>query len=142
MIDGAISAIDVDFDKLRQTMETNVYGPFRLIQVILPLMRNDQSGRIINISSSMGLLHSMGGGHPSYRMSKTAMNSLTGMVAAELRHTNIKVNAMCPGWVQTDMGGAGAPGTVESGADTAVWLATASNIPSGKFFRNRKVQSW
>jgi NAD(P)-dependent dehydrogenase (short-subunit alcohol dehydrogenase family) len=85
----------------------------------------------------------MGGGYPAYRMSKAALNALTRITAAELGGGNIKVNAMCPGWVKTDMGGANATRTPEEGADTAIWLATLpEDGPTSGFFRDRKPIAW
>jgi NAD(P)-dependent dehydrogenase (short-subunit alcohol dehydrogenase family) len=84
-----------------------------------------------------------GGGWPAYSLSKTALNALTVGLASEMRGTNILVNAVCPGWVRTDMGGPGASRTVEKGAETPVWLATLpANGPSGGFFRDKKLLSW
>jgi NAD(P)-dependent dehydrogenase (short-subunit alcohol dehydrogenase family) len=128
-------------ETLRRTMEVNVYGALRVTQALLPLMpRND--ARIINVSSGMGQLSDMNGGWPAYRISKTALNALTRILADELRGTGIKVNSICPGWVKTDMGGPGATRTPEEGADTIVWLATARDTPTGGFFRDRKPIPW
>ena len=127
----------------RQTLDTNFFGPLLLTQALLPLMKRDRYGRIVNISSGQGQLSDMGVGTPAYRISKTALNALTCVLAAELQGSAILVNSMCPGWVKTDMGGAGAPRTVQQGADTAVWLATlADDGPSGGFFRDRKPIAW
>jgi NAD(P)-dependent dehydrogenase (short-subunit alcohol dehydrogenase family) len=132
-----------EFDTVRATMEINVYGPWRVVQALVPMMVRQQYGRIVNLSSGMGQLNDMGGGSPAYRMSKTALNALTRILAAELARTNVLVNSMCPGWVRTDMGGPGAPRSVEQGADTAVWLATLPDGgPTGGFFRDRKQISW
>lgn len=90
----------------------------------------------------MGQLSTMGNSSPAYRLSKTALNALTAILASELEGTNIKVNSVCPGWVQTGMGGENAPLTVEEGANTAVWLATAESIPNGKFVQGREVIPW
>ena len=142
-IDDGTSALKMDLDTVRRTMETNLYGPLRLCQVLVPLMRRPDYGRIVNVSSGMGQLSDMDAGAPSYRMSKTALNALTRILATELRRTNILVNSMCPGWVRTDMGGRGADRSVEEGADTAVWLATLPDDgPTGGFFRDRKPISW
>jgi NAD(P)-dependent dehydrogenase (short-subunit alcohol dehydrogenase family) len=85
----------------------------------------------------------MGNSTPAYRMSKTALNALTCVVAAETKGSNILVNAACPGWVRTDMGGAGAPRSVAQGADTPVWLATLPDGgPTGGYFRDRKLIPW
>jgi NAD(P)-dependent dehydrogenase (short-subunit alcohol dehydrogenase family) len=90
----------------------------------------------------MGVLNEVEGGYAGYRISKSALNALTILTANELTNASIKVNAMCPGWVKTEMGGSDAPRTVKQGADTAVWLSTEENIASGLFFRDRKVISW
>ncbi len=97
----------------------------------------------MNLSSGLGQLADMGTGTPAYRISKTALNALTCIAAAELADSGVLVNAMCPGWVRTDMGGAGATRTVEEGADTAVWLATLPDDgPTGGFFRDRESIAW
>lgn len=137
------SLFDLKPDTLRRTMETNLLGPIRLTQAAVPLMRAQDYGRIVNVSSGAGQLAEMGGGYPAYRMSKTALNALTRITAAELGAGNVKANAMCPGWVRTDMGGPEAARTVEEGADTAVWLATLPDDgPTGGFFRDRKPMAW
>lgn len=137
------SLFDLKADTLRRTMETNLLGPVRLIQAAAPLMREQEYGRIVNISSGAGQLSDMGSGYPAYRMSKSALNALTRIAAAELSGGNVKVNAMCPGWVRTDMGGPTADRSPEEGADTAVWLATlADDGPTGGFFRDRKPIPW
>ena len=128
---------------VRQTLETNVVGPLLVLQAVVPHMRAQGYGRVVNLSSGLGQLSDMGGGWPSYRMSKAALNALTRAAASELVHSNIKVNAACPGWVNTDMGGPDAPRTVEQGADTPVWLATLDDDgPTGGFFRDRKPIAW
>ena len=137
------SLFDLKSDTLRRTMETNLLGPVRLIQAAAPLMREQEYGRIVNISSGAGQLSDMGSGYPAYRMSKSALNALTRIAAAELSGGNIKVNSMCPGWVRTDMGGPKADRSPEEGADTAVWLATLPDDgPTGGFFRDRKPIAW
>jgi NAD(P)-dependent dehydrogenase (short-subunit alcohol dehydrogenase family) len=88
-------------------------------------------------------LQDMGGGYAAYRLSKVSLNALTRIVAAELQGQDILINSMCPGWVRTDMGGAGASRSIPEGADTAVWLATLpTGGPSGLFFRDRQPISW
>lgn len=125
------------------TLETNLFGPLLVIQALLPLMRKSGHGRVVNMSSGLGRLATMDAGTPAYRISKTALNALTAMLAAEVRGSGILVNAVCPGWVRTSMGGSNAPLSVEEGADTAVWLATLpDNGPSGGLFKERKPVSW
>jgi len=135
--------LDSKLATYRETLETNFFGPLRLIQALVPLMKKGRYGRIVNVSSGQGQLSDMGSGTPAYRVSKTALNALTRTCAAELAGSGILINSMCPGWVKTDMGGASAPRTLSQGADTAVWLATLSKEgPSGGFFRDRKPISW
>jgi NAD(P)-dependent dehydrogenase (short-subunit alcohol dehydrogenase family) len=135
--------LDSKIETYRETLETNLLGPLRMIQAIAPLMKKQGYGRIVNMSSGQGQLSEMGVGTPAYRVSKTALNALTRTTAADLHGSGILVNAMCPGWVRTDMGGSGAPRSVEQGADTAVWLATLpAKGPSGGYFRDRKQIPW
>jgi NAD(P)-dependent dehydrogenase (short-subunit alcohol dehydrogenase family) len=140
---GNNSVFDVKIDTVQQTMETNVYGVLRVSQALIPLMKKQNYGRIVNVSSGMGQLHDMGGGSTGYRLSKTALNALTRIFASELQGTNILVNSVCPGWVKTDMGGANATKTPEQGVDTIVWLATlADDGATGGFFRDKKSIDW
>jgi NAD(P)-dependent dehydrogenase (short-subunit alcohol dehydrogenase family) len=134
-------AADYDLDDAHQVFETNVFGPWRLIQASLALLRRSSSPRIVNVSSGGGQLAEMGGGRAAYRLSKAALNALTRTLAAD--EPRIKVNSICPGWVRTDMGGSSAPRSVEEGADTAVWLAALPDGgPTGGFFRSREPIPW
>jgi NAD(P)-dependent dehydrogenase (short-subunit alcohol dehydrogenase family) len=136
-----VGAADYDLDRAHEVLEVNTFGPWRLIEAFLPLMRASRSPRIVNVSSGAGQLSDMNGGRAAYRVSKAALNALTRTVASD--EPWVKVNTMCPGWVRTDMGGSAAPRSVEEGADTAVWLATLTDDgPTGGFFRNRKPIPW
>jgi NAD(P)-dependent dehydrogenase (short-subunit alcohol dehydrogenase family) len=140
--DDEASGLEVKMSTVRTTFETNTLGPLQLSQTLLPLLKRSRAGRIVNMSSGMGALSDMSGGYAAYRISKAALNAVTGILAAELRGA-IAVNSMCPGWVRTDMGGANAERDVSQGADTAVWLALdAPQDLSGKFLRDRKVIPW
>jgi NAD(P)-dependent dehydrogenase (short-subunit alcohol dehydrogenase family) len=134
------SAAKTDLDDAHEVLETNLFGAWRLAQATLPLLRASDDPRIVNISSGMGQLDEMGGGAAAYRISKTALNALTRNLAAD--EPGVRVNSICPGWVRTDMGGSGASRSVEEGADTAVWLATAEDAPSAGFFRDREAIPW
>lgn len=103
-----------------------------------------KGSRIINVSSDAGrILQGVSTWAPVYSLSKTTMNAITLQLAAALQPGGIAVNAMCPGWVKTDMGGSGASRSVDKGAETAVWLATeAAQSLTGKFFRDKKEISW
>jgi NAD(P)-dependent dehydrogenase (short-subunit alcohol dehydrogenase family) len=137
------TAEDADFDAVKDVLETNLFGAWRLAKAVIPLMRRNGYGRIVNLSSGMGQLSDMGGHSPGYRVSKTGLNALTRMLASELAGENILVNSVCPGWVRTDMGGPGARRSVEEGAGTPVWLATLPDGgPSGCFFRDREPIPW
>jgi NAD(P)-dependent dehydrogenase (short-subunit alcohol dehydrogenase family) len=135
--------LEFPVETVRNLMETNTYGPLQLCQAAIPLMRRHNYGRIVNIASRVGQLASMASKSLGYRMSKTALNVVTRVLASELRDTNILINSMSPGHIRTDMGGPQAPRTVEQGADTAVWLALLPDGgPSGQFFFEREVIPW
>jgi NAD(P)-dependent dehydrogenase (short-subunit alcohol dehydrogenase family) len=136
-----VGAADYDIDRAHEVLEVNTFGPWRLIEAFLPLLRRSDAPRIVNVSSGAGQLSDMNGGRGAYRVSKAALNALTKTLAWD--EPDIKINVMCPGWVRTDMGGSAAPKSVEEGADTAVWLATLpEDGPTGGFFRNRKPIPW
>src|SRR5262245_52935499 len=140
--DEEASGLEVKLAAVRATLETNTLAPLHLAQTLAPLLKRSRAGRIVNMSSGMGALSEMEGGYAAYRISKAALNAVTGILAAELRGA-VAVNSMCPGWVKTDMGGANAEREVEQGADTAVWLALdAPQDLTGKFLRDRKVIAW
>jgi len=127
---------------IREAMEINFFGALWTAQAFVPGMLRRNFGRVVNISSGYGSFAEGLEGPPAYSLSKAALNALTVRTAAEVSG-NVKVNAACPGWVRTRMGGAGAPRTVEQGADTIVWLATLpAKGPNGGFFRDRKRISW
>jgi NAD(P)-dependent dehydrogenase (short-subunit alcohol dehydrogenase family) len=133
--------LEVDMETVRVTLETNALGPFHLSQALAPLLQRSKRARIVNMSSGMGALSEMEGDYAAYRISKTALNAVTAILAAELRR--VSVNAACPGWVRTDMGGRSAQRDVSEGADTPVWLALdAPQSLTGKFMRDRRVISW
>ncbi|MCA3749017.1 MAG: SDR family oxidoreductase [Rubrobacter sp.] len=135
--------VDADLERVREALEVNLLGAWRLCKAFIPLMERNGYGRIVNVSSGLGSVSEMGGGSPAYRVSKAGLNALTRILASELRGTGILVNAVCPGWVQTDMGSPGAPRPVQEGADTPVWAATLpKGGPTGGFFRDRRPIPW
>lgn len=139
----AADVLHVDDATIADAWSINVLAPWRLIQALTPGMVSRGYGRIVNVSSGSGSLSSGGDPeHSAYAVTKSALNALTVNLSRSVPST-IKANAMCPGWVRTRMGGAGAPRTPEDGADTAVWLATLPNDgPTGGFFRDRAVIDW
>jgi NAD(P)-dependent dehydrogenase (short-subunit alcohol dehydrogenase family) len=137
----ASSIFQADLDTVRRGLETNTLGALRVCQALIPLMEGH--GRVVNVSSGMGQLSEMNGCCPGYRLSKTALNAVTRILADELLGTGVKVNAVCPGWVRTDMGGPDAELSVEEGARGIVWAATLPDDgPSGGFFRHGEPIAW
>ena len=123
-------------------MAVMVDGPFRLTLALAPSMAARGWGRIVNLSSGWGAFAEGLGGPNAYGIAKAALNAQTVAFARDLPET-VKINAVCPGWVRTRMGGAGANRSPEEGADTALWLATLpEDGPTGGFFRRRKPIPW
>jgi NAD(P)-dependent dehydrogenase (short-subunit alcohol dehydrogenase family) len=130
---------------VEKTFATNTLAPLRLVQALAPLLQaSARGGRVINISSGAGAVGDFDGSWaPAYAVSKAALNLVTRLLAPALAQTGVAVNAMCPGWVRTEMGGHAAPRPVAEGADTAVWLALdAPRELSGRFLRDRQVIPW
>jgi NAD(P)-dependent dehydrogenase (short-subunit alcohol dehydrogenase family) len=148
-LDSGQNPSEVSLNAIRQTLETNFIGAVAITQALLPLIRESEAGRIVNVSSGRGSLtqHSDPNCHYAktlaYNSSKTALNAFTVMLAAELKDTTIKVNSADPDWCRTDMGTESAIHSVEEGADTPVWLATLSlNGFTGGFFNSRNPIPW
>ncbi|MFF8235020.1 SDR family oxidoreductase [Streptomyces caelestis] len=140
--DTAQRAVFADLDEVRRTLETNLFGAWRTAQAFLPLLRRSPHPRLVNVSSESGSLEHMSGGTPAYGVSKAALNTLTRKLADELLAERILVNAVCPGWIATDMGGPGG-GPVEQGAASVVWAATLPDSgPTGGFFREGEPLAW
>jgi NAD(P)-dependent dehydrogenase (short-subunit alcohol dehydrogenase family) len=133
---------EFNISEMEEVMSTNFMGPVRITAAVLPLLKKSKDARIINISSGMGSMDDLTSGYGAYRLSKWALNGFTILLANELAESGIKVNAVCPGWVRTQMGGSSAPLPLAKGAETPVWLATEKDTPTGKFFRNKKEISW
>jgi NAD(P)-dependent dehydrogenase (short-subunit alcohol dehydrogenase family) len=151
MIDGEESVLDVSWHIIHKTLQTNVMGPLRLCKSCIPLMKAGGYGRVVNLASSLGSLTEMADPDstaamvrtPAYRLSKTALNCMTILIAQEVRDDNILVNSACPGWVRTALGGDEAPLTPQQGADTPIWLAMLPDGgPTGGFFREREPVPW
>lgn len=135
-------ASNANLDTVQEAIATNTFGPWQMCKAFVPLLRRSQQGRIVNVSSEAGSLTSMGSTAPAYSVSKTALNAFTRTLAAELKGSGILVNSICPGWVATDMGGAGGR-PVEDGAASIVWgVMLPNNGPTGGFFRDGKPLPW
>ena len=135
-----IDAIDTDDDSILETFNINTVGALRVCKAVIPLM--PPNSRIINISSGMGQMDSMGTGSLAYRLSKSALNAMTIVLSQELMGKSIKVNAICPGWVQTDMGGYEATLTVKESAESIKKFTLSDNFPNGKFLRHGEELVW
>jgi NAD(P)-dependent dehydrogenase (short-subunit alcohol dehydrogenase family) len=135
--------LSVEEPALRDALGVNFFGAWRTSRAFVPGMRSRGWGRVVNISTGpRGDSASTPPAGGAYGLAKAGLNMLTRMVAAEAG-PSVKVNAMSPGWVATRMGGAGAPTSVEEGADTAVWLATLPDDgPTDGFFYRRERVGW
>jgi NAD(P)-dependent dehydrogenase (short-subunit alcohol dehydrogenase family) len=137
------TAENADIDgTVQDTIRTNLLGPWQVSKAFLPLLRKSRAARIVNVSSEAGSLARMGAGPPAYQVTKAGLNALTRTLAGELRNAGILVNAVCPGWVATDMGGSGGR-PVADGAAGIIWAATLPDSgPTGGFFQDGKPLPW
>lgn len=133
----------MDPSVLERTITTNFFGAYHVIRSSIPIMEKQGYGRIINVSSEYGALSEMSyPGVGAYKLSKLVLNGLTQLIAAEI-NGDIKINAVDPGWVSSDMGGPSAPRTPKQAAESILWLATIGpKGPNGEFFRDGKRIDW
>jgi NAD(P)-dependent dehydrogenase (short-subunit alcohol dehydrogenase family) len=142
-LDKDTRMLDLDENDLKQTVEVNFMGAFRLMKKIIPLMFTAGYGRIVNVSSGYGSINSMDGGAGAYKISKAALNAMTRIMADEVDERLIKINCVDPGWVNTDMGGDKAPKNTHEAAEGIIRLALLRNDgPAGGFFRDMKNIEW
>jgi NAD(P)-dependent dehydrogenase (short-subunit alcohol dehydrogenase family) len=133
-------ALEPDFARVERILRTNLLGAWRLAVAAAPELMKTK-GVIVNVSSGAGAMTRMSGGTPAYSVSKAALNALTVKLAAELKPHGVRVNAVCPGWVNTEMGKGGRP--VPDGAKGIVWAAMLpANGPTGCFFRDGRPIDW
>lgn len=141
LLDDRSDVLSLDGDLLQRTLETNCLGPMRLAQAFAPMMA--RGARIVNVSSGGGQLSVPSTWSPAYCISKTALNALTVQLAEALKPRGIAVNAVCPGWVRTDMGGPEAPRSLQQGADSILWLVLKANPGlTGGFWRDGAQIPW
>lgn len=143
LLDLNESALSVSGEDVEETFRVNALGPLLVSQRFAKLMR--EGSRIVNVSSGYGQLSRLDdieeASCPAYRISKCALNMVTRLLAHSMK--GVLVNAACPGWVRTRMGGAEADRSPEEGAETIVWLATSPEVKgSGGFFRDMKRIDW
>ena len=131
-------------ETIDRTLATNLRGPMLVCKHTVPLLLQTDGGRVVNVSSGMGALgEGQSGGSPAYRVSKTGLNGLTAYLHGEYADDGLLANAVCPGWVRTDMGGADADRSVERGAETPTWLCRfRPGSPAGRFWRDRAPIEW
>ena len=142
-LDKFVPSVELDVDVLRDTLETNVLGVFKITQALVPLLQASEDARVINVSSQLGSLSMMTGRTLAYRLSKTAVNAMTRVWASEFGDADIQVNSVCPGWVRTELGGQDAPVTPEEGAQEILALARAPRGgPNGTFRRDGVEHPW
>lgn len=142
-LDSKVTCFTVNPDIVEEAYAINAVGALRMAQAFYDLLNKARQPRIVNVSSGMATITQMEAGWPAYRMSKAALNALTGILAAELQDTRIKVNSVCPGRVKTDMGGPDAPRSIEEGIEGILWAATLPpDGPTGGFFRDGKPIPW
>lgn len=141
LLDRMGDVLALDADTLLRTLETNSLGPLRMAQACAPLM--PQGGRIVNVSSGGGQLSEPATWAPAYCISKTTLNAITVQLAETLKPRGIAVNAVCPGWVRTDLGGPDAPRSLQQGADSILWLLLhAGPDLTGGFWRDGQRIPW
>lgn len=142
---GVHSDEGMEFDTavIRRSFETNALGPLLLTRALMPLLEKAGEAQVVNVSSITAATYDRREGAIGYRLSKTALNAVTRITSNELYDLNIRVNAVCPGWVRTDIGGPEASRSVEQGADGIAWLAMGgAGSATGKFFRDRREIAW
>lgn len=136
------TGLEISLDDLTTSLAVNTTALFALIQVLGAKMKHRGWGRIVNVSSGWGAFDQGVNGPAAYAISKAALNAVTVSFAPVLG-LNVKINAVCPGWVRTRMGGQMAHRTPDQGADTPLWLATLPDDgPTGGFFRDRHLIEW
>jgi NAD(P)-dependent dehydrogenase (short-subunit alcohol dehydrogenase family) len=142
VFDYAQQASTADLAVVQQAMEINLLSTWRVTQAMLPLLRKAQGARIVNVSSEKGSLESMSAGVPAYSTSKAALNAFTRNLAAELADQGITVNAACPGWTATDLGGEGGRPVSEGAASIKYVVNLPPQAGTSGFYQDGKSHLW
>ncbi len=134
----------VSLSEIRTVYETNVFGVIGTIQVFLPLLRKAPAGRIVNVSSGLGILSTDRElFNIAYSSSKTALNAVTRHFASELKDSSVTINSAAPGFCATDLNGFTGPRTPAQGAVIIVRLALqGEDSPNGGFFDENGPLPW
>ncbi|MFB6311629.1 MAG: SDR family NAD(P)-dependent oxidoreductase [Salinirussus sp.] len=131
----------IETPAIEETLRVNLWGPMLCAKHALPLLTDHSGARIVNVSSGAGqFTDGIDADHLPYGVSKAGLNAVTDALARQ--YPDLFVNAVCPGWVRTDMGGSEAPRSVEKGTATPVWLARFRDGPSGQFWRDTEQKEW
>ena len=137
------NVLDAPLSEVEEMWQVNTLGPWRAALALSPLMTQNHWGRIVNLSSEAGSMTRMTGTAAAYRVSKAALNAFTRILASQLQPEGVLVNAVCPGWVHTDMGGPEAPRTLEQGASSVMWAVCLNDDgPTGGFYQDGKPLPW
>lgn len=132
-----------DLSPVAEALDVNVFGAWRVIQALLPLLRSSPRPRVVNVSSEGGSIALMSGGRPAYSVSKAALNALTRLLAGELYRDGVLVNAVCPGWTSSDGTRSSGSRSAAQGAASVVWAVTLPNGgPTGTFTRDGRELPW
>jgi len=136
------SVMNADMDRVRRLIDTNVIGVWEVTQAFHPLLRQSDHPRIVNVSSESGSISNIDVWAPGYATSKAALNGLTAVMAREFASDGILVNAVCPGWIATSMGGPGG-GPLPPGGASVVWaVELPKDGPTGGFYQNGLPLPW
>jgi NAD(P)-dependent dehydrogenase (short-subunit alcohol dehydrogenase family) len=134
-------ASSIDLGVVAEAIDVNLFGPWRVIHALLPLLRSSSRPRIVNVSSEGGSIAMMRGGSPAYGVSKAGLNALTRLLAAELARDGILVNAVCPGWPASQNNPDGR--SLAQAAASVIWAVTIPNGgPTGTLTRDGQSYPW
>jgi NAD(P)-dependent dehydrogenase (short-subunit alcohol dehydrogenase family) len=141
MYDQWATASNADLGTVAEALDVNLFGSWRVVHALLPMLRSSSRARIVNVSSEDGSISAMTGGSPAYGISKASLNALTRLLAAELGRDGILVNAVCPGWPVSEAHPEGR--SLAQAAGSVLWAVTIPNGgPTGTFTRDGQPFPW